>query len=109
MVSAVPGSLMVCVSESTAIAFLSVELSAATAYLGAFSAGDAARTTVMPLTSSSATTEPARQPQIFVLAKRRLRCIEPSRMCGLGRGGFLVLWRERARGADLRGKCGRPD
>src|SRR6266498_742368 len=110
MVSAVPGSLFVCVSGSLAMAFFSVEFSAATAYLGAFSAGDAARTTFTPGDSNSTTTTgPARQPHIFVLAKRRLRCIEPSQIVWTWKGEAFRSYGENGRGTRTCGEyieCG---
>ena len=101
MVSAVPGSLVVCVSESLAMAFFSVEFSAATAYFGAFSAGDAARTTFTPAIKTRAVIEPPRQPHIFafVLAKRRLRCIEPSQIVWTWKGEAFRSYGENGRGA----------
>src|ERR1043166_9114160 len=93
MVSAVPGSLADCESESFAREFFSEEPSDATAYFGAFSAGDAARTAVTLLVSTRATVKPTRRPHVFVfalvLAKRRLRCIEPSRIVWTPKRGRL--------------------
>src|SRR6476661_3434304 len=86
MVSAVPGSLVVCESGSAAIAFFSVEFSSATANFGAFSAGGAARSAVTPAIRTRATMEHAKYAHGLVLTKRRLRSIEPSQIVWTWKG-----------------------